>query len=177
MGLRASEPANLLASTLRHEIESIDPRIRVGELATLRSLTTGDERLTPVELDAQLLSGLAVFGVFLALVGIYGLVADVVRRRTQEIGIRIALGAQGRDVVAVVMKDTLRLAMLGVAVGLLGSYWLTGMVRGLLFGMSPTNPTVFAIVCLALGVAVVLASYLPARRATRVDPMIALRAE
>jgi putative ABC transport system permease protein len=177
IGLRAREPANLLASTLRREVESVDPRIRVGELATLRNLTTGDERLTPVELDAQLLSGLAVFGVFLALVGIYGLVADMVRRRTQEIGIRIALGAQGRDLVAVVMKDSLRLAMLGVAVGLLGSYWLTGMLRGLLFGMSPTNPRVFAIVCVALGVAVVLASYLPARRATRVDPMIALRAE
>ncbi len=177
IGLRTREPANLVTSTLRREVQSVDPGIRVGELATLRNLTTGDERLTPVELDAQLLSGLAAFGVFLALVGIYGLVADVVRRRTQEIGIRIALGAQGRDVVAVVMKDTLRLAMLGVAVGLLGSYWLTGMVRGLLFGMSPTNPAVFAIVCLALGVAVLLASYLPARRATRVGPMVALRAE
>jgi putative ABC transport system permease protein len=167
----------LLTSTLRHYVESVDPRIRVGELATLRNLTTGDERLTPVELDAKLLAGLAVFGVFLALVGIYGLVADIVRRRTQEIGIRIALGAQSRDVVAVMMKDALRLAMLGVAVGLLGSYWLTGMLRGLLFGMSPTNPAVFAIVCVALGFAVLLASYIPARRATRVDPTVALRAE
>jgi predicted permease len=177
LGLRGRRPTTALATAVRRAAEDVDPGIRVDQLVTLRDLTTGDVRFTPVEFNAKLLTGLAVFGLFLALVGVYGLVADVVRRRTREIGIRIALGARDRDIVAVVMNDGLRIAAMGVSVGLLGSYWLTDALRSLLFGMSPTNPAVFAIVCAALGLAVLVASYLPARRAVRVDPMVALRTE
>lgn len=135
------------------------------------------EPLAPVALNTQILTGLAVFGVLLALVGIYGLVADMVRRRTQEIGVRVALGARPRDVVVLVLKEGARLAAAGCTLGVVGSYWLAVALQGLLFGMSPANPIVLTLVCATLTSVVLVASVLPARRATRIDPMAALRYE
>jgi ABC-type antimicrobial peptide transport system permease subunit len=113
----------------------------------------------------------------LAAVGIYGVIAFTVAQRTNEIGIRVALGAQHGDVLRLVLGQGSRLIFFGVALGVMAGLLLTRLMSGLLFGISPTDPTTFAGVALLLAAVALLACYMPARRATRVDPLIALRYE
>jgi len=128
-------------------------------------------------LQTMLLASFAAAAVLLAAIGIYGVMAVVVAQRTKEIGIRMALGAVRRDVLALVVRQGFALAAVGLALGVIGALALTRVLRSLLFSVSATDPTVFfGIVALLAGVALV-ACYLPARRAARVDPMIALRHE
>ena len=126
---------------------------------------------------AMLLVSLAGVGLFLAALGIYGVLAYSVARRTREIGIRLAMGADRRDVLSLVIIEGARLVIIGVAVGLLAAFCLTRLVRNQLFGVSPTDPFVLAEVVLVVLAVAWLACFLPARRATRVDPMEALRYE
>jgi ABC-type antimicrobial peptide transport system permease subunit len=113
----------------------------------------------------------------LAVAGIYGVLAYSVARRTREIGVRIALGASTGNVLGLVLGQAMATALAGVAAGVLGAFSLTRLMRSLLFEISPTDPLTFAAVALLLLLVVALAAYLPARRATRVDPTIALRYE
>jgi putative ABC transport system permease protein len=113
----------------------------------------------------------------LAAVGIYGVIAYTVTQRTQEIGIRMALGARPRDVLGMIVGEAMLLAATGLAVGIVGALAVTRLMEGLLFGVAPGDPVTFAVVAATLGVVALAASYLPGRRATRVDPAIALRAE
>jgi putative ABC transport system permease protein len=113
----------------------------------------------------------------LASVGIYGVIAYVVGQRTQEIGIRIALGAQRKDVLAMILWQGTRLALCGIAIGIAGAFALTRLMSGLLYGVGATDPVTFALLALILTLAAMAACYLPARRATRVDPVAALRWE
>src|SRR6185436_9014896 len=113
----------------------------------------------------------------LSAVGIYGLLSHAVAQRTQEMGIRLALGAQVSDVLKLVLKQGMMLAVMGEAIGLAGALVLTRLMRGLLFGVTPNDVTTFGAVIVTLTVVALLACYLPARRATRVDPLIALRSE
>ena len=124
-----------------------------------------------------LLGAFAVLALVLASVGLYGVLSYRVAQRTPEIGLRLALGASRRDVVGSIVRRALRLALSGLALGLIGAFILTGVLSSLLFGISPTDPLTFAVVALILTAVAVAASYVPARRASRVEPLVALRTE
>ena len=116
-------------------------------------------------------------GVVLAAVGIYGVMSYSVAQQTREIGIRIALGAQRRDVLRMTVKEGLKLVGVGLLIGLTSAFVLTRVMESLLFGISATDPITFGIICVVLLMVAALASYIPALRATTVDPMVALRAQ
>ena len=131
----------------------------------------------PRRTPTVLLTAFAGVALLLAMIGIYGVTSYHVTQRTQEIGIRMALGAQMRDVVKLVLKSGMVLALLGIVAGFVGALALTRLLSSLLFGVKPTDITTFVLVSLCLLVTALLACYLPARRATKVDPLIALRYE
>ena len=123
-----------------------------------------------------LLGGFAVFALILASLGIYAVISYSVSQRTQEIGIRMALGATSQDLQASIIKQTLGLAAVGMLLGVAASWALARALSGLLFGVTSTDPVTFAGMLIVLTAVAALAGYLPARRASRIDPMIALRA-
>jgi putative ABC transport system permease protein len=128
-------------------------------------------------LNLTLLAAFATLALGLAAVGIYGVMAYTVTQRTHEIGIRMALGAQRQDVLRQVLTEGARLAALGLALGLAGSLAATRLIATMLFGVKPNDPLTFAAVAVILGSVTLAACYIPSRRATRVDPMVALRYE
>jgi len=134
--------------------------------------TLGQRRLT-----MWLLGVFAGVALLLAVIGIYGVIAYSVAQRTQEVGIRMALGAQRGDILWLVVGQGLVLTLAGVGLGMIGALALTGVMKGLLFGVSATDPGTFVGVALLFVAVALLASYLPARRAARIDPMTALRVE
>ena len=169
-----ADPASL-ANVLRQQVWAIDKDQAVFDVRTMNEV-----RSISV---AMYSSGSVMLGIFaglallLASIGIYGVMAFAVSQRTQEIGIRMALGARALDVLTLVVKHGMKLALLGIAIGLVGSWALTRFMKGLLFGVEPTDLLTFSLVSLCLLVAAFIACYLPARRATKVDPLEALRYE
>ena len=141
-------------------------------LEDIVSENTASRRLSVV-----LIGSFAVLALVLAGVGVYGVMAYVVTQRGHEIGIRMALGAHHRDILGMVLRQGLRLALIGIAAGLAGAFVLTHLMSSLLFHVSALDGETFALGATALGGIVLLACYLPARRATRVDPLVALRYE
>ena len=133
--------------------------------------------LQPDRFNLWLLGAFAILALLLATLGICGVMSYTTTQRTRELGIRLALGAQASNVLKLVTLQGMKLALLGMALGLLGSFALTRLMKSMLFGVGPTDPVTFVIVPLLLLPVAFVACYIPARRATRVDPLIALRCE
>jgi predicted permease len=171
--LRTSLPANLLEPQIRHEIQSIDPGLPIFGVLSMNDVL--DQSLASRRFSADLVGGFAGLAVLLASIGIYGLLAYMVSQRSREIGVRMALGAGRGDILRLFLHKGVALAGVGIFAGLVVSASTASLMAGLLYGVRPHDPAVFLIVPLLLLVVAVLASYLPARRATKVDPMIALR--
>jgi putative ABC transport system permease protein len=170
----AGDPSQLAAAVQR-EIQTIDPNQPVSDVRTMNQWLS--ESVARARFNALLLGLFSALALVLASVGIYGVISYSVTQRTHEIGIRMALGASARDVLKMVVGQGMLLAMIGVALGLVASFLLTRAMSSLLFGVSTTDPVTFIFISLMLVVVTLLACYIPARRATRVDPMTALRYE
>jgi len=162
-----------LASAFRHEVAAFDRNLPVSNMATLEAVVS-DAQWRP-RFNMLLLSIFAATALALAVVGIFGVISYAVAQRTREIGIRMALGAKPGDVLALVVKQGLGLALAGVAIGLSAAAVVTRGMSSLLYGISATDPLAFAGVSVVLIAAALTATYLPARRAAKVDPMISLR--
>lgn len=173
--IRTDGDPGALASAVRSAIAEIDAAQPIYDLQTLDQLVAkslGQRRFT---LALMLLFG--VIALLLSAVGIYGVMAFAVTQRTQEIGVRMALGARATDVLKLIVGSGMSLAAIGVAIGLVGAFAITRLMASLLFGVSPTDVATFGLVSVGLLLVAFLACYLPARRATKVDPLIALRYE
>ena len=173
--IRTEKNALGLANAVRQQIRSLDAEQTVPNSDALENLIS--RSIAPQRFNLLLLGVFAVIGLLLTLVGIYGVMSYHITENTREIGIRVALGAQRRDVLKLVVGQGLALVMIGVLVGLAGALGLTRLMDSLLFGVTPTDPLTFGIVASLFTVVALLACYLPARRATKVDPMVALRNE
>jgi putative ABC transport system permease protein len=147
----------------------------VYDIKTMRAVV--DESVSRERFVALLLIVFAVLALALAAIGIYGVMSYSVAQRTQEIGIRLALGARTFDVLKLVVRSGMSLAVIGVAAGLVGAFAITRLMASLLFGVSPTDLVTFVLVTAGLFLVALLACYIPARRATKVDPLVALRYE
>jgi predicted lysophospholipase L1 biosynthesis ABC-type transport system permease subunit len=170
----AGDPQTMLP-ILRREITALDPNVPISEDVPLTQQVNAVYR--PVLLTSSVLTCSGVIALFLSLIGLYGVLAFAVSQRTREIGIRMALGAQTADVLKLVVGQGLRLAFSGVAIGLLASLAATRLMKSLLYGVSATDPLTFVMIPLLLVGVALLACWIPARRAAKVDPMVSLRCE
>jgi putative ABC transport system permease protein len=173
--LRTTNDPLALVSTARRELQQLDPELPMGAVATMDQLLA--DSLSRSRFTMLLLGIFSAVALVLAAVGIYGLIAYSVTQRTQELGIRVALGAQRRDVLRLVLGQGARLTVLGVTFGLLAALAFSRLLASMLFGISVTDPLTFAGVVALLTIVALLACFIPARRATRVDPIVALRYE
>jgi predicted permease len=173
--VRTVGPPLQLLPGLRRELRSVDPRVHLFEVFTLSDYI--GEAWFAQKIGAALLGVLGALALLLAALGLFSVMAYSVSQRTQEIGIRMALGAQMIDVFRPVVGQSLRLALAGIGIGLVLSFALTRLVASQLLGVSATDPLTFVGVSCLLWVVALAASFIPARRATRVDPLIALRSE
>jgi predicted permease len=175
MVVRSTRPAQSLVPEVRAALAAYDPSLPTGEFYELEHLI--DNAVAPRRLTTELLGFFSTLAVTLAAIGLYGVIAYSVSQRTQEIGIRLAIGAQRRDVMRLVLGGGLRLVIAGVIVGLIGAAALTRLLQSMLFGVTAHDPLVFAGNAALLIAVATVACLVPALRATRVDPIVALRAE
>ncbi len=173
--LRAGSDPMHLAGTVRQEVRAIDSGQPISEALAMEEIVT--RSLTRDRFSVFVLGAFACVALILAAVGLYGVVAYVVTQRTNEIGIRMALGADPRGIQRLVVFQSLRVVLIGLGLGLLGAAGVTGILRSLLYEVKPRDPMTFAVVTLLLVLVALAAAFIPARRAARVDPVLALRAE
>jgi len=173
--LRTAGSPEALAPLVQREIHSLNPDLPVYDVRSMRRSLDGGNGFFLLNMGAMFGAALGLLGLTLALVGIYGVVSYAANQRTQEIGVRMALGAQPRDILRLVVGQGLVLVAAGIGIGLLAAVGVSSMLRTLLFGISSRDPLTYIAVPLVLGIMALLASYIPALRATRVDPMTALR--
>src|SRR5262245_12873623 len=173
--IRHASGVNGLGAQVRAAVREIDRGVPLTDVATMNARLS--ESMSDRRYPMLLMAGFAALAVILASVGIYGVLSYTVGQRTREIGVRMALGARGSDVLRMVLGGGIRLTLIGVVLGAVGAAIAGRALGKLLYGITPTDPVTFAAVALLLTVIAAIACYLPARRATRVDPMVALRAE
>ena len=173
--LRTAADPGALSEAIRREIQAVDPTIPVFGIQTMDEVVA--RSLAARRFALEILGIFAIVAFLLACVGIYGVMAHTFSQRTSEIGLRIALGAQRRDILKIVLSDAALIVVLGVAAGLIGSLMLTRFLQTLLFDTKPTDPLTFGTLTVLLAGVALLASFIPARRASRVDPSVALRHE
>lgn len=173
--LRTAATPSSLATPAQNAIVAIDPNVPLSQIRELADIV--DENVAPRRLSVMLLGSFAALALLLAAVGIYGVMSYTVTQRTQEIGVRIALGAQHTDILRLVLRNGMSLLLLGLGIGLAGSFFLSRFLQSLLFEVKSTDIMTFASVPFLLAAVAFLACYLPARRATLVDPVVALRNE
>jgi predicted permease len=173
--MRAPSDPGRLATALRDAVRSVDPTQPVSQIRLMTSMVNNS--LAPRRFVVTVLGVFATMALAMALIGLYGVISYAVTQRTQELGVRMALGAQPAEILRLVLGQGMKLAGIGVAAGLLISLAMSRVLRGELFHVSAVDPLTFALMAAALIAAALLASYIPARRATRVDPMVALRYE
>jgi putative ABC transport system permease protein len=173
--IRSANDPGAVAAAVRNELRHVDSQVPIYDVKTMdQVLHTVTARPRFLTFLLVLFSGVAVL---LAAIGIYGIMSYTVAQGRREIGIRAALGAQRRDLLQMVLRKGLKLTLIGIALGLIGAFGLTRLMSNLLFGVSATDPMTFAGVTLLLVIVALVASYLPARRATKIDPLVALRYE
>jgi len=173
--VRAKLAPDVLASSVMRTLRALNPGQPATEFRPIQQIV--DHAISPRRFFVLLVSAFAALGLALASLGIYGVISYSVTRQTQEIGIRMALGATQGRVLLGVLTRTLRLTLMGIALGIVASFVVARLIASLLFGTTPTDPATFAGMAALLCAVALIAGYLPARRASRIDPMVALRAE
>jgi putative ABC transport system permease protein len=173
--IKGQNDPNQLVASARNQVKSLDPDQPIYNIRTMDQIR--GESIAPQRLNLTLLSIFAGIAFVLAIVGIYGVMSYAVTQRTQEIGIRMAIGAQPRDVFRMILGQGMMLTIIGMAVGLLGAFALTRLMTTMLFSVKPTDPITFSAVALLLLLIALIACYIPGRRATKVDPVNSLRYE
>ncbi|HET6199559.1 MAG TPA: FtsX-like permease family protein, partial [Candidatus Acidoferrales bacterium] len=172
--IRTATTPGALIPAVRDAMASVNKSASV-QFTTLKQ--QADDSVLQEHLMAVLSGFFGGLALLLTAIGLYGVMAYVVTQRAHEIGIRVALGAQQTSILRLVMRDAAIVLLVGIAAGLLGSIWITRLVKGLLFGLTPNDPVTMALAIVALVVVALVATYIPARRAMKVDPMVALRYE
>jgi ABC-type antimicrobial peptide transport system permease subunit len=173
--LKSSTPPLSLGAAVRSAVYAVDANLPVSNVRTLEQIVA--KSISQPRFYMTLLAVFAAVALVLAAIGIFGVLSYAVAQRTREIGIRMALGAHERTLVSLVVSQAMRLVIAGVAAGIIGALLLSHTITKMLFGVPPTDPVTFSAVAILLVAVALLASYMPARRATRVDPIVALRAE
>jgi predicted permease len=173
--VRTSQEPTALTTAVQHEFLAVDAQLPVSKFRTMERVIS--ESTARQNFNMLLLTIFAATALLLAALGIYGLMSYSVEQRTQEIGIRVALGASGSDMLRMVVRHGLVLAGIGLAVGLASAFALTRFIATMLFGVQATDPMAFGAVVATLAAVAWIAIYIPARRATRIDPLVALRYE
>ena len=173
--VRSALPEGTVASMMRAQLAAIDPDLPLSDITPLRASVTNN--VDGPRFRTMLIAVFALLALVLASVGVFGLVSYTVAQRTREIGIRVALGAAPRQVLLPMLREGVALAFAGIALGLVGAFFAARALSAFLFGVAPADPLTFAAVAVVMLAVATLASYIPSRRALKVDPVVALRAE
>jgi len=177
LAVRTRQAPETLANTVARKVREIDPQVAISNVASMSQIIHDSPTMVLRAYPAYLLAGFAGTALLLAVLGIYGLLAYSVVQRQRELGLRLALGAAPSDLRRLVVANGMKLTLLGAGLGILGAFAVARLISSLLFGIKSTDTVTFTGVCLLLVFATLPATYIPALRATRVDPMETLRCE
>jgi ABC-type antimicrobial peptide transport system permease subunit len=175
IAIRTASDESQIAALLREGVTALNHEVPVSEVQTMGAVVS--EAVSAPASTTSLFVAFAAVALLLGIIGIYGVLSFLVAQRTREIGLRIALGAQRRDVLVLIMKEGAKFSLAGIAVGLIGAFLVTRLMSSELYGVSPCDPITYIGVAMVMAAVTLLACYIPARRAMRVDPMVALRYE